>query len=382
MKRIKFLAAALLATIAFVPASAQNKEKDYKSHPYTFIGVQGGGQVTFTNNSFKNLVTPIGAVSVGHFFSPVVGARVNVSGWKNKAGYKVAGADQTYDFKYITSDLDMMINLTNAFAPKKNHVLNVYLIGGVGLSYAWDKEGQESIISSAGISEPLAWKDDRLVHNWRVGLQLEANVAKHWGVNLEVTANHLNDRFNGKLNSNPDWQVAGLVGVTYKFGFKKKPVPKPVPVPPAPKPQPKPQPKPAPAPAPKPAPAPAPKPEPKPQPKPAPKAPEKIRVDVFFDVSSSAVKASEETKVADLAKWLKDHPSTTVYVTGYADKGTGTAAGNKKFAQKRAQKVADQLTKKYGIDASRIVVDSKGDTVQPFSDNNSNRVVIGTAEEK
>lgn len=374
MKRLKILAAVLWTAVALAPASAQNDRKDYKPYPYTFVGLQGGGQVTFTNNSFKNLVTPVGAVSVGHFFSPVVGARVNVSGWKNKAGYKVAGTDRTYDFKYVTSDLDMMINLTQAFAPKKNHVLNVFLIGGVGLTYAWDKEGQQPILSGAGISEPLAWKDDRMVHNWRVGMQLEANVAKHWGVNLEVTANHLDDRFNGKLNGNPDWQVVGLIGVTYKFGFKKREMPKPVVVPPTPKPQPQPRPQPR--------PEPKPQPRPQPQPKPQPKAPEKIRVDVFFDVSSSAVRTSEEVNVAHLAKWLKDHPGTTVYVTGYADKGTGNAEGNRRFAQKRAQKVADRLTDKYGIEASRIVVDSKGDTVQPFPENDRNRVVIATAEEK
>ena len=42
--------------------------------------------------------------------------------------------------------------------------------------------------------------------------------------------------------------------------------------------------------------------------------------------------------------------------------------------------VADILTKKYGIAASRIMVDSKGDTVQPYEQNDLNRVSICIAE--
>ncbi len=40
------------------------------------------------------------------------------------------------------------------------------------------------------------------------------------------------------------------------------------------------------------------------------------------------------------------------------------------------------LVEKYGIDASRLTSGFKGDTVQPFDDNDSNRVVIGVAKEQ
>ena len=48
--------------------------------------------------------------------------------------------------------------------------------------------------------------------------------------------------------------------------------------------------------------------------------------------------------------------------------------------QKRAQGVVDKLVNEYGIDASRIKADSKGDTVQPFLENDKNRCVIVTGE--
>jgi outer membrane protein OmpA-like peptidoglycan-associated protein len=66
-------------------------------------------------------------------------------------------------------------------------------------------------------------------------------------------------------------------------------------------------------------------------------------------------------------------------VTGYADVGTGNPKIDLGYSQGRAQNVAKALTDA-GIDASRITVDAKGDTVQPFSENDKNRVTIAIAE--
>lgn len=374
MKQKRFLAAVCLAAMTAFTANAQENGRDYEPYPYTFVSVQGGGQITFTNNSFDKLVTPIGAVSVGHFFTPAVGARLNVQGWKNKAGYKVSGTDQTFDFNYVTTDIDFMFNLSNIFSPKKTHTFNAILFGGVGLAYAWDNDDQQTLLNTYGLSEPMAWDDDRLVHNFRIGMQFEVNVAKHLGINLEVAANHLNDRFNSKTNGNPDWQATAMVGLTYKFGFRKKAIPAPVVVE-----QPRPQPKPEPKPEPRPQPKPEPKPEIKPEP---PKVKEKTPVEIFFQINSSAVTGSETAKVADLAEWLKQHPTAQCTLTGYADAGTGTAAINKKLSEKRVKAVKDLLTEKYGISASRISTSYKGDTEQLYKNNDSNRVVVGTAEEK
>ena len=50
------------------------------------------------------------------------------------------------------------------------------------------------------------------------------------------------------------------------------------------------------------------------------------------------------------------------------------------YAQKRAEGVTNKLVNEHGIDASRIKSDSKGDTVQPFEENDKNRCVIVTGE--
>ena len=75
------LASLLVASMSTQAMTAQvASEKKKSGYPYVFVGVQGGGQVTFTNYDAKKLITPIGAVSVGGMFTPVVGARLHVSG--------------------------------------------------------------------------------------------------------------------------------------------------------------------------------------------------------------------------------------------------------------------------------------------------------------
>ena len=81
-----------------------------------------------------------------------------------------------------------------------------------------------------------------------------------------------------------------------------------------------------------------------------------------------------------IADYLTQYPEAKASVMGYADKGTGNATINENLAKKRAQIVAEQLQSKYGISADRLTVGSKGDTEQPFSTNDWNRVVIMIAE--
>ena len=72
--------------------------------------------------------------------------------------------------------------------------------------------------------------------------------------------------------------------------------------------------------------------------------------------------------------------TATVTVTGYADRGTGTAAFNDRIAARRADVVEAELVNR-GIARDRIVKSSKGSRVQPFNDNDMNRVTICIAED-
>ena len=82
-------------------------------------------------------------------------------------------------------------------------------------------------------------------------------------------------------------------------------------------------------------------------------------------------------RVADFMKKYKD---AKVSIVGYADRGTGNPQINVMYAERRAAQCKDALVNKYGCDASRINIDSKGDTVQPFAENDKNRCVIIDSE--
>ena len=71
---------------------------------------------------------------------------------------------------------------------------------------------------------------------------------------------------------------------------------------------------------------------------------------------------------------MKDHPDFNVTLIGYADKETGTAQGNVTLSENRAKVVKERLIS-LGIPESRISAAFKGDTVQPFAENDKNRVV-------
>ena len=115
--------------------------------------------------------------------------------------------------------------------------------------------------------------------------------------------------------------------------------------------------------------------EPKPEPKPVEKKVETLHEEVFYKIKDSDVNR-RNSQIENTAAYLKRNPEAKVSVTGYADKGTGNPTINKEYARKRAQAFKDKLVKDYGIDESRIIVDSKGDAVQPFTENDKNRCVI------
>ena len=121
MFKYKNLFATALLMLGFTAAAnAQDADDglDYKPYPYVFVGVQGGAQTTFTNYDQLKLITPTTSLSIGSFFTPVVGARLHFNGMWNKGGFKNATIDQKYDYKYLTSDLDLMLNLVTLFGRK------------------------------------------------------------------------------------------------------------------------------------------------------------------------------------------------------------------------------------------------------------------------
>ena len=361
MFNCKFLAAATLMLGLCVPAMAENTSDDgldYKPAPYMFIGLQGGAQTTFSKN-YDNLklITPTASFSFGAFFTPIVGARLHFNGIWNKGGYDENGLNFKYDYKYMTTNLDLMINLVNLFSKRCYSKWNVYLISGFGLNTAW---GNDDAYANKQLL-PLAYEGTRFSHNIRVGAMLDYNIAKHWSVNLEVSGNSLSDRYNSKLTNHDDWQLTTQLGIAYKFGYKKKPVVK------------------------------APEPEPVEEVWETRtdttwydetifeevKRDRNIEKQIFFGLRKDGVDATQ-TQITEVAEFLKGVENGEITITSYADKGTGNPKINMGYSKKRAESTKKALVKA-GVDEKMIkTVEWKGDTVQPFPENDKNRCSIIT----
>lgn len=104
-----------------------------------------------------------------------------------------------------------------------------------------------------------------------------------------------------------------------------------------------------------------------------------MQQDVYFALNSARIQDDQQSKIKLLVEYLQQNPSAKINVTGYADAETGNQQINKKLSENRALNVADAL-KAQGILADRIIVDYKGDTVQPYKVPEKNRVSICIAQ--
>ncbi len=356
MRKIRCMLAVMAMAIGTGVAYAGegNSEKDYRPYPHMFFGLNGGAQVSFTHYDFSKLITPSYGVSFGAYFNPVIGARLHVSGYENKGGIK--SLNETYDFNTVTGSADLLLNVTNMFRSDKDHVFNLILLGGVGLAGAWDNDDFHALAAKAAENYPMAWQDRRLSHNVRLGMQLDFNIAKHFGLNLELAANNRADRINSKTTDRNDWAATASLGLIFKFGQKKteKMAEEPVPV--------------------------------------AEEwatrtdtvwyddityrdVPEKVTYEdnIYYKIRLS--EPDPASKIQKIADFVKAHKNCSVQVTAYADKATGTPELNMQYSKERAEKVVAALVKA-GVSRSVITSEYKGDTVQPFAENDKNRVAI------
>ena len=365
MKIRKMLLLAALSVVAFSTASAQETERVEFNHHW-FLQFQGGATYTLGETDFSDLISPAAQVAVGYQFTPVWALRLAVNGWESKGGFPTSLNLEKKNFKwnYITPAVDVKFNLINAISgynPKRWFGLNI--IAGVGCNLGFNMEHNADLAAS--------WPDYPMSHYWdgepdpsivgRAGLDVDFRLCKRLSLNIEAMSNFLNDHYNGKHTDNVDWYFTGLVGLKVNLGKVENVIPVAAPVV-------EPEPEPAPVVV-------------KETPKPAPvvtKAPE-MKTEIFYAIRETVAQGAEAEKVQNLIAFLKNNPNTKVSVTSYADAGTGNPKINEMYARKRAENVAKALIEG-GIDESRITVGSKGDTVQPFTENDKNRVSIAIAK--
>ena len=384
--KIKNILLSGVVAMGCISASAQEADKTVNVfNPHWYVQAQIGGQYTLGEVGFGKLLSPNAQLGVGYNFNKVVGARFSLNAWQSKAGQKVIsdGATTTYKWKwnYIAPMVDATFNLTNLFCEyNPNRLVEVGVFGGIGANIAWGndeaKDAKEAILATPGSKNlegydktamPLEnlWTGSKTRFVARVGANVDFRVSDRVKLGVELSANTLSDKYNSKKAGNPDWYFNALVGAKIALGqthsTKVIPAPKPVEkiieriIE-------------------KPAPAPAPKTETKQE-----AVEENFRRDIFFPIGNSNIAKSQTTKIAEIVTFMKENPDAKITLTGYADKGTGSAAFNDKIAARRAQTVYNTLAAK-GVAKSRMIKKSMGSRVQPFEENDMNRVTICIAK--
>ena len=343
-----------------------------------FFSIGGGAEATFGDNdsagSFGKRISPTLNVSVGKWFTPGLGLRLQYSGLQARGFTYDAGADyvkgtQLKDgyykqrFDYMNLHGDVMFNLNALFGGYNQHrVYEIIPYVGAGFTHNYSKPHREVLSVNAGI-----------INKFRISNAID--------INLELSAMGVEDKFDGEVGGDHgyDGVLSATVGLTYRFparGFRR-PMPQLIsqielaamqdklaamgaqnaqlknaliqaqnqPV--------------------------AEVTETEvivPDPDIAPRT-------VFFTIGSAELSPREIMNLSYLAEQMKQFPNATYTVNGYADSATGTPAFNKELSLKRAQAVKDALVKNYGIAADRLNIEAGGG-VDKFGQPSLNRVVL------
>lgn len=366
--------------------------KHYKAGDNWFIGIQAGANHSLSENSrfgsFGAMTRPSIALSVGKYFSPAIGARVQLAYLKqmSRANSEVIEAfpevygKGNYGFNMFNGYLDGLFNLHNIFAQYDEDIrFNVVGILGMGFnsSFGFDDKVKEWDKSPSEEFAPYQIStDNKTFFSLRAGLQFNYMLSNALDINLEATFNATDDAFNDtRYDRKWDSYANVMLGLTYHFKDqygdrrfrytevndqawvdelnrkineeRNKPVPAPVVT----------------------------------EVKKEVVKNEMLGMTVSFIIDKYNITDIQKKNVAEAAKYLEDHPEVNLIITGYADVQTGNPAYNLKLSQRRAEAVCNMMVKEFGVDPSRIRVDYKGDSLQPYQLKNEwNRVVVFITE--
>ena len=377
--KIKNILLSGVMALSCLTASAQDAPKtEYVFNPHWYVQGQVGAQYTLGEVKFGDLISPNIQLGVGRQFSPILGARFSINAWQSKGGINEYSWDngaqvgkEKFSWKYISPMIDGTLNLSNAFCGyNPNRTVNVGLLAGIGLNVGFSNDDAVTLAAVKGHNHgsenfDKVWDGTKVRFVGRFGANVDFRIDDAWSIGIEANANVLSDAYNSKKAGNADWYFNALVGVRYNIGktYTTRTITPPAPIE-----------------------------------KVVERIVEKIvevpakttdavqvkggkmRREVFFTIGKNQINQEGYTKIQEIVDFMKKYPESTVTVTGYADRGTGSAAFNDRIAARRADAVENELVNR-GIARDRIIKSSKGSRIQPFNDNDMNRVTICIAED-
>lgn len=354
-----------------------------KTHYYTtkrdnwFIQIGAGINAPMVDNALpkgkdgKIQMTAAYNFGFGKWFSPYLGWRFNAVGgaihWQN-INYDKA--------KYVNASVELMWDMFNSFKVNPRRVFSIVPFVGVGGTYVWD------YINPQGndLQRNGKVRKDQWLLPVSAGIQFRLRLCKYVDFFAEGRFQLYGDNFNNTISGNPiEANLTAIGGFNFNIGgsdFKSY----------------------------NPcdylgyintlnnqvndlrgelattaaalaaAEAQLPCPEVTTAPAEAAAAPQLSTV--RFKINSDVIEDYEQVNVYNIAQWMKANPNANVTIAGYADKDTGTSEYNMALSKRRAEAVRSALVNKYGINPDRLTMEAQGSSVQPYSENNWNRIVI------
>ena len=370
--------------------------KKYKGTDNWFIGIHGGVNHSLSENArhgdFWDMTKPSFAISVGKYFSPALGFRAQFGFHKqisraNEEAVQhnpIINGDGNYGFNIWSGYIDGLFNLNNILGQYKETTrLNIIGFFGLGFNYtnnfdskveAWDNEVTEDGEKVEGSYK--VYTDESAYLSGRVGLMTSYRLNNALDLTLEGAVNIVDDAYNGlRYDNRYDAYATAMLGLTYHFKdqygdrrfryvevndadvidklndliAKEKAVVR--------------------------------EPEKVTIPKKEVFRSEILNMTISFIIDKYNITDIQKNNVAEVAKYLEEHPDVNIVVTGYADVQTAYPAYNLKLSERRAKSVYNCLVNEFGVSPDRLRIDFKGDTVQPYKMKNEwNRVVIFVTE--
>ena len=348
-----------------------------------FISAGAGPQVFFGDHDrqrrFGERISPALDIAVGKWLTPGIGLRLMYSGLYAKgatqngvfeSGGHIKGKPwegywlNESKFDFMNLHLDLMFNFTNIFCGyNPSRIYSCIPYGGVGFAHIWNKPHNQSITANIGVLNTF-------------------HISKAFDINADIRGTAFNDHFDGATgDSKFEGLLSVTVGFTYKFAprgwYNRKEVVK---------------------------------------------VYEKVydndavnelraQVDqlvqqndrlkkenstrkvvkvvggdylIYFPINVSTLSEADRAQLDLCAKAIKEAPAEAKFlIVGYADKATGSAAGNEILSRKRAESVRECLVNEFGVPLSRLDVSWKGGVGNMFYDDPAlSRVVIITPKDK
>lgn len=380
--KYKFLALSLVLASSLFVANAQEKEECKKKSSNIYVGA-GIGAMSVINSGLNSPTLNLN-IKVGKYITPIWGVRAEVAGlWQSLETQE----HNYYDYckKFVEFNLDGTLSLTNLFMKyDANRKLNVYAFAGPTMNISSAVSATQSTKQNIEIQYPNIEQSEtsqviqgtvnkgepQTERNYKTdgakarigataGLGIDFNLNNKWAINVE-------SRF-GVSPSIFGWgsdcrtaEATGRLTIGAKYTFNgvnfckpvsektiekivEKEVIKEVPV--------------------------------EIIKEIIKEVPAEAAAAIFFKIGKSEISEEGMVNIKLMAKTMKANPTTKYKVAGFADKGTGSVAGNQTLSEKRAQAVYDALVAE-GVEPERLEKIAMGGVDPLFEKAHLTRVVI------